>query len=58
LKREFDPIEVWGEREGLKSDIKCHIENSDDPTRYILMSIRQWAESKGVNVFKQVGKNG
>jgi hypothetical protein len=52
MKREFDPIEVWGEKEGLKSEIKCHIENSNDPTRYILMSIRQWAESKGVNVFK------
>ena len=52
MMREFYPIECWGEKEGLKSEIQCHIENSDNPTRYILMSIRQWAEGKGINVFK------
>lgn len=45
-REEIEPIEVWGEREGLKSIIQCHIENSDNPTRYILVSIREWAKRK------------
>jgi hypothetical protein len=28
----------------LKTEIDSHIKNSDNPTRYIMMSIRQWIE--------------
>jgi hypothetical protein len=45
---EYVPIDVWGERNGLLADIKCHLENSSDPARHILQSVRQWAQSEGL----------
>ena len=52
MSKELEPIEVWGKREGLLQDIECHLENSDNPARYILVSIRQWAKDKGVDIYE------
>lgn len=45
----------------LAKDIKCHIDNSDEPVRYIMMSIRNWIESgcvcKGAKI-SIMGKGG
>ena len=37
----------WTEKYAMRlsKDIKCHIDNADDPVRYIMMSIRNWVEA-------------
>jgi len=57
MKKELEPIEEWGRREGLLQNIQCHIENSDNPTRYILVSVREWAKSKGIDILGQIDNN-